>query len=658
MKFGRWLWFAAFIAVWCALRVFWLDADPGVPSMWEYGYNATDEGYYLAGGKEKYLWGYFVDLARTEAFTYGFSTLTHWLSYLAHLLFGLSTWTWRLPFFAICLAAWSAMFCHVAKRTGAGTAFALCASLSCMPIFVAYERTASNDVLIGSLLVLSYVIAAGKTRWRIVAAGVLSGMIVLVKPSVFVLVPIVLAGVLEDRPIVGSLRSIALFVVSVAASVLACKGLQLLSVMPDAARAGVSAMEIVKRTTTHYPLPSILDFGSHFRGLSSFPRDPSIQLLGVAASLISAVPLAFAVRNVLFGRWNGHLLLFLAIPAYVAAVSVMNTIYTHYFLPVLFMLPVVFSVAVNELSVSETEEAPDWKKLGVTFAVALALCLVGIVFLAGYAVAPAECQNFYSRIYNLPSRNVWCMTGVAMAIFAGAVTAVIAFMRNFRAGRVSFLAWFFISLVVASTVFAALPAATLAPFVKQRSETYFAPMTVSLVVSVMFLMAVFGCRCRLPWRRIACVVVPCMVLACYVATPVWRSAFMELVRPGTHLHEKMAAELRTLLPDDAVVIGERSNQMLMSLPIRTATTFAANSDPIPVVESVLKSNPAAKLYALADSQHAYNLQHYKEHAKEYRLDLVKEFKMPSFGNGLPASVYLCRIVPLRKPVATSPVAKQ
>ena len=132
---------------------------------------------------------------------------------------------------------------------------------------------------------------------------------------------------------------------------------------------------------------------------------------------------------------------------------------------------------------------------------------------------------------------------------------------------------------------------------------------------------------------------------------------MELICPGTHLHEKMAAELKTLLPDDAIVIGERSNQMLMSLPIRTATTFAANSDPIPVVESVLKSDPAAKLYALVDSQHAYNLQHYKEHANEYRLDLMKEFKMPSFGNGSLASVYLCRIVPLRKPSAASSTPK-
>ena len=132
---------------------------------------------------------------------------------------------------------------------------------------------------------------------------------------------------------------------------------------------------------------------------------------------------------------------------------------------------------------------------------------------------------------------------------------------------------------------------------------------------------------------------------------------MELLRPGTHFHEKAAVELKKLLPDDAVVIGERSNQMLMSLPIRTATTIVANSDPIPVIESVLKENPSAKLYALADSQHAYNLQHYKEHAKEYRLDPMKEFKMPSFGNGSPASVYLCRIVPLRKPPAASSTSK-
>ena len=138
------------------------------------------------------------------------------------------------------------------------------------------------------------------------------------------------------------------------------------------------------------------------------------------------------------------------------------------------------------------------------------------------------------------------------------------------------------------------------------------------------------------------------MLLSYVFIPTWRTAFFELAKSGTHRHAEVAKELESLLPKDAIVIGERSNQMLMSLPIRTATTFAANSDPIPVIESILKAEPNAKLYALADSQHAYNLQHYREHANEYRLRLVKSFKMPSFGNGSPADVHLCEILRVHK----------
>ena len=60
----------AFIAIYLAFRIPWMSSDPGIPSVWEYGYNSTDEGYYLSGGKEKLLWGHFVDLPRSEAFTY------------------------------------------------------------------------------------------------------------------------------------------------------------------------------------------------------------------------------------------------------------------------------------------------------------------------------------------------------------------------------------------------------------------------------------------------------------------------------------------------------------------------------------------------------------------------------------------------------------
>lgn len=264
------------------------------------------------------------------------------------------------------------------------------------------------------------------------------------------------------------------------------------------------------------------------------------------------------------------------------------------------------------------------------------------------SIPPATSQNFYSRIYNLPAKNVWGMTWQMIFAFVVSVSIVVAFLHGFRSIKVNAVVWIATSFVAASVVFAPFPAVQLASHIKKSPSEYFSPMAISLVISVLFLVAVFGFKERLPWRRILLFFIPACILSCYLATPNWRSSFCELVRSGMHQHEAAARELAALLPKDAIVIGERSNQMLMSLPIRTATTFAANSDPIPVIESILKSEPDAKLYALADSQHAYNLQHYREHAKEYRLRFIKTFKMPSFGTGAPSDVYLCRIEILKR----------
>jgi hypothetical protein len=80
----------------------------------------------------------------------------------------------------------------------------------------------------------------------------------------------------------------------------------------------------------------------------------------------------------------------------------------------------------------------------------------------------------------------------------------------------------------------------------------------------------------------------------------------------------------------------------MGVPIRTATTMHS-SDPVPVVEGILKKDPAADMYVLADSQHAYILQHFMKRTDRYKLDLRKRFKMRSFANGSPADVFLCKL---------------
>ena len=641
------LFLIAFVAIYLSFRLPWITSDPGIPSIWEYGYNATDEGYYLAGGKEKFLWGCFVDLPRNEAFTYGFSAGTHYLSYLAHLFFGLSSWTWRIPFLFVFLLGWISMFCHLAKRASVLTAFVLCTSVSMMPMVIAYERTASNDALIGALLVLSYVVASGKAVWRIIGAALISSLIILVKPSVWVLLPIVASGVIKDADWRKIFKDLILFFVVAVSAAFLWKLVVALVAIPDAARANVSIWEIVKKTTTHYPLPRIFDFISHFKGISAFPRDPSIQLLGVTAPLILTVPLMVAAKMVLLKRWNGKLLMFIAVPVYVAAISVMNTIYTHYFIPVIVMLPIIIFEVSNQLEKLHLQEkGMSVKKAILPIFMTLSLCAICAISILAYSISPNECQSFYSRIYNFPSKNVWGMTWMWVIAYMGVVNFLLLAFNGFKIKALQMVVMVLLSFVAASVIFAPLPALKIAHLMKKTQDEYFAPLVVVMVVSSLFLLFVFSSR-KLPWKKLVVLFIPMGFLSCYFCTPNWRTSFCELLRPGTKCHEQAAKELSLLLPKDAIVIGERSNQMLMSLPIRTATTFAANSNPIPVIENILKHNSEAKLYALIDSQHTYCLKHYREHANKYKLQHIKTLKMPSFGTGAMADVYLASIEVLK-----------
>lgn len=638
-----WICLGIFVVIYLALRVFWLDGDPGIASAWEYGYNATDEGYYLDGGKEKFLWNHFVDLSRHEAYTYGFSAGTHGLSYLAHLVFGLSTWTWRIPFFLITCLAWIVSFVHLSRRNGASGALLLCVGISSIPMQVAYERTASNDVLIGALTVISYVLATGRSKWRLFAAACVTSLIVLVKPSVWVLMPVIAAGVLQVPKFRTWWIDISLYIISAIAGIFVCKLLVALSVLPDAQAAGIGVWEVVKKTTTHYPLPDIFDIASHLKGISAFPRDPSYVLLGVSSVFVFVFPIALAMKNLVNFRFNGNTLLFVAIPTYVAAINVMNTQYTHYFIPALMMLPMVLTAASEEVEATEGKNPIEWRRVLPVLAFLVFVYLVGVLLLSCFELTPKIAQEYYSRVYNFPAKNVWGATASVMALFVGAVVLILVYLRGLVHARRNILAWLVAAYFAGSVIFSALPAIQVASHLHQTAAYYFAPMAMALAVSGLLLVLLFGRGNGFLRNQAMAVFVFASIVVCYLVTPNWRQAAVELIRPATHYHEEATKELAKLLPKDAIVIGERSNQMLMALPIRTATTFAANSDPIPVIQSILKKEPLAKLYALADSQHAYNIQHYREHEKEYALRLIKVFKMPSFGSGKLADVYLCKI---------------
>lgn len=645
-------WFAVLgiAALWVVTRALWGDCDPGVPSMWEYGYNATDEGYYLVGGKEKFVRGLFVDLARGESQNYGFSPLTHWLSYLAHLLFGLSTWTWRIPFFALNLLSWCCLSAFISRRVGALSSFMLCAALALVPMTVAYERTASNDVLIGSLLVLASLLAFSRSKVCLVFSALATASIALVKPSVWVLVPIVFACVMSVPKTSSRFKDAAIFLGALVLGVLACKGCVILSVLKDAAVNSCTATEAVRRLTNHYPLPSLFAFFDHFRGLSSFPRDPSSPMLSFLAVLLVPVPLFFALSAALRKNLKWRHFLYIAVPLYVAGVSVMNTLYTHYFIPALAVIPLLWVLMredVKELS----EDSSDTLKMpvfilfcaGVLILPVLARLLLNPSPLASAAALQAV-QSVYSRVYNFPAAIVWKHTFVGVLALA-AVTTLFAFVSSvFSARKKLLIAVALSSLVAGSVIMAFLPAAELAPYMRKAPNVFLAPAAVSFAVFLIVVVGAFSFPVVFAKKKVWFSLPLLFVASSALMTPLWRQSAVELATLRTHYHRDAAKVIAKLVPENAVVIGERSNQMLMSLPTRTASTFAFNSDPMPIVKALWKREPATPLYALVDTQHSYNLNHYRENASLCNLQVVHKFKMPSFGTGAPCDVYLCKIL--------------
>ena len=365
--------------------------------------------------------------------------------------------------------------------------------------------------------------------------------------------------------------------------------------------------------------------------------------MGGTIALISVVPAAMFAVNLMRRRWNGHLLLYASMTVYAYALNVINSMYSHYFLPLLVMLPVAFSAFCEDCA-DLAGKRVEWRKLLVFLAIGTAGLSVVVLLLPMFDFDAKQASELYSRIYNLPQKNPWRLTWPFVAV--GAVVGLLAVaVRRGRAAlvREGWL-WGAVFFLAVSAAFAALPAAVIAPHIHQNPEVFYLPMAATLVIGCLFAYAAFAWPVAFADRRFVAATLAVPVLVSYLVLPTWRSAAVELVTKRTFYERDVAGELAKIVPSDAIVLGERCDQTFMSLPIRTVALFSFASNPVPAIEALLKRDPNVKLYGLFDSQHAYCLQNMQKCADKYRLALVRKFRMPSFGTGKLADVYLCKIV--------------
>ena len=294
-----------------AVRWAWIDCDGGAPSLTEYGYFQTDEGYYTGGGKRKFLHDHFINVLRAAPCTYAICPSSHVMTWGAFELFGQTTWAHRVFPLLISTCAWLCLFHFLSRKTLPWVAFLLCSVCLLNPLLTVYGRTVCNDTLMSAVLLFGYIVTRKEGLLFPFLGGAIFGLGLWVKPSIWVLSLLGVSAAAMSYSPDKRLRRIASFIAGFLASAGLQYGLILLSVYPDAVMQNIPVDQLLDLSDSSPPLPNPFDWDSTFKGLSSFPRCPADGLLSVWIAFFLVFPGLLLLRRLTDSPrlWDGRLLL-------------------------------------------------------------------------------------------------------------------------------------------------------------------------------------------------------------------------------------------------------------------------------------------------------------------------------------------------------------
>jgi 4-amino-4-deoxy-L-arabinose transferase-like glycosyltransferase len=617
----------------------WIDCDGGTPSLMEYGYFATDEGFYTGGGRQKLLYGQFVNVARSAPCTYAICPSSHVLTWIAFSVFGQTTWAHRVFPLLMSTCAWLGVFFFLSRRTLPWIAFLLLACTLLNPFLTVYGRTACNDTMMASALLIGYIVTRKKGLLFPFLGGCVFGLGIWIKQSIWVLFLIGLSGAAMSFSTKNRLRRTALFLLGFCVSACIQYGLIRLMIYNDAISQNVTVSALLKCSNSSYPLPNPFDWQSTFKGLSSFPRCPADGLLGLWIPLFLVLPALLFIRRLTDKpiRWDGRLLLYLTLPVYALSISILPVFYAHYYIPIIMFVPLIWYEARHDLKLWTEHNR------GLGFVLMTCAILYVTISFTSFTVKTEDAEklnSILSNAYNLPQMIIWCRNGLYLLAAAGVLLLLGLWARRHKLTPWTIIGLSFSSLGVADLCYAQLPLSEAYKFTPIFSASMKDVARLLQVASLALFFIVWALpkttRHSVRWYLLF------VLLFVYgtLANPVWRNGACELTRRG-HLHKKAVQELAKLVPENAVVFGERAPQLFLSLKPRVAP--CPNGDPVPAVLKMHTRYPNRPLYAVLDAEHNYHYSHYEKNKDKLQLQVIHTLKLPSFNTSLPSDVFLIRL---------------
>jgi len=500
---------------------------------------------------------------------------------------------------------------------------------------------------------MAYIITRQKGRLMPFLGGCVFGLGLWIKQSIWLLVLFGIGGAWLSPSVKSRPQRIAFFVLGFVVSCCLQYGLIRLLIYPDAVVQEVSIDELLAASDSSYPLPNPFDWISTLKGFSSFPRVPTGGLLSVWIPLFLVLPSLLLLRRLTERpfRWDGRLLLYLVPPLYAAGIMIMPVYYAHYFIPVIAFIPILWFEARHDLKL--------WTGFDRPFTFALIVIAILFVFASFHSFDISESQaeslnDYLANAFNLPQRIVWTRNGGYILAGAALLLGMGLWARNRKVTFWPAAGLLLSALGVAELCFSRLPLSEAYKYTSIFPSTMKDVAFVLQVGSIILFFAVWCLpglfRSGVRWH----LAFVALLLFGTVANPRWRRGVAELTERG-HLHKKAVAELAKIVPDNAVVFGERAPQLFLSLKARVSPL--PNADPVPVVLNIHERYPDFPLFALLDAEHNYHFTHYDKNKDKIQMQVLHTLKLPSFNDGKPVDVFLVRLSVSAKPAGYGPLAQ-
>jgi len=613
-----------------ALRLPWLDADPGNRGLWG-SFFLTDEGEYTAGGRIAYMRGTFIDPELSTPNTLPTSPAMHLLSYGSYRVFGLKYGTIRVPSVLAAVAAWFCAYWLASRYTAAGVACAVTLLVSCNPLSVSYERVVSTDGMAGVLTIVSVVCALRKTSLSKAAAGLFLGIAFLFKPTAVLF-----------APMVGSLcifrshkwrQDVILFL------------------LPWLAVVGIGKWWVhsLLQGTSFLSTDSVwkatqLDPWTVLRIFSNFPKYPFSVHMGLMLPVLIAVPawcwLVSIARST--RRWTVPNILCAGVLFFAFVLSTQTWNSARYFLPAIYWLPVLLVFARRAVWKFDSSWTGILKRIVGCFAVLVVLYWIPMNMSVG------DLRDFASGEAFTSARFSWILFWPKLLM---AMVTLAIFAKTFSWRR-----WTWREYFLAVGVGAVVMVLMFSNYVHSYEDVYgtvpqqsylrsrfFSQNQIVLQLGVCGLALLFSAhRTEATWRRWYGGWLLLLIGFCVFNTH-WRGACAEMFSRHD-LFRTTSREIEQRIPPGSIVAGQRASSLLRATSFRTGFGNANRHETfIPGLLHLL-DKPGSEIYWLVESDWDPFWMDYEQNVKDrLHVQVVETYSLPSMLSPNFVPVYLVRV---------------